>query len=65
MEKWRCQVDKANDIDLEIWDVKLIIPHVSQTNKYRGYIRCDYFIVTHCTIVYEVICRLFFLNNAS
>ena len=36
MEKWRCQVDKANDIDLEIWDVKLIIPHVSQTNKYRG-----------------------------
>ena len=29
----------------------------------RGYNRCDYFIVTHCTIVYDTIWWLFTLKN--
>ena len=30
----------------------------------RGYIRCDYFIVCHCVIVYDVIDKLFTLKSS-
>ena len=63
-ERWELKGKIADRQDFEEYD-PFAFGNGTNKNKYRGgYIRCDFYVVTHCFLVYDVIYKLFTLKNS-